>query len=64
CVSAGAALVAGRGARSRAAAIIGGVLVCAGALATRWSVFEAGRNSAADPHYVVAPQRERVARDS
>ena len=50
-----------RGARSRPAAIAGGVLACAGALATRWSVFEAGRASAADPRYVVEPQRERIA---
>ncbi len=61
CVSAGAGLLARRGARSRAAAVAGGTLLCAGALATRWTVFEAGRNSAADPRYVVQPQRERLA---
>lgn len=61
CVSAGAALLARSGARSRPAAVAGGALLCAGALATRWSVFEAGRISAADPRYVVEPQRRRVA---
>ena len=61
CLSAGAALLAGAGARSRPAAIAGGALLCAGALATRWTVFEAGRISAADPRYVVEPQRQRMA---
>jgi hypothetical protein len=27
----------------------------------RWAVFEAGRASAADPKYTVAPQRQRLA---
>lgn len=61
CVAGGAALLARAGHRSRAAAVAGGVLACAGALATRWSVFEAGRASAADPRYVVEPQRRRLA---
>jgi hypothetical protein len=34
----------------------------AGALATRWSVYEAGFQSAADPKYVVEPQRARRGR--
>jgi hypothetical protein len=37
----------------------GGALMLAGALATRWSVYKAGFQSAADPKYVVGPQRAR-----
>ena len=62
CTAAGAALLATRGKRSRAAAISGGALVLAGELALRWSVFRAGFQSARDPRYVVIPQRERKAR--
>jgi len=58
---AGAGLLATVGARSRPAAVAGGVLACAGALATRWSIYKAGFASAADPSYVVGPQRARVA---
>jgi hypothetical protein len=61
CVAAGPGLLATAGVRSRAAAVAGGALACAGALATRWSVFEAGRASVADPRYVVEPQRARMA---
>jgi hypothetical protein len=61
CVTAGAGLLATAGARHRPAAVAGGALACAGALATRWSVFEAGRASTADPRYVVGPQRQRLA---
>jgi DMSO reductase anchor subunit len=57
CLVAGAALMARRGARDRRAAVVAGGLLCAGALATRWSVFTAGTQSAADPRYVVQPQR-------
>ncbi len=59
--AAGAALLAARGNRSRAAAVAGGALVLAGELALRWSVFRAGFQSARDPRYVVVPQRERKA---
>ena len=41
------------------AAIAAGVLLSAGALSIRWSVFKAGFQSAADPKYVVGPQRAR-----
>ncbi len=58
----GAALLARRGAVSRPAAVASGALLGAGAFATRWTVFEAGRRSAADPRYVVGPQRQRVGR--
>jgi formate-dependent nitrite reductase membrane component NrfD len=60
-IVAGAALLARGGARHRAAAAGAGALLCAGAMATRWSVFAAGRQSAADPRYVVEPQRARLA---
>jgi hypothetical protein len=62
CISAGATLIAVRGARSRAAAIAGGALLSAGALSARWSVYKAGFTSASDPKYTVAPQRERIER--
>jgi hypothetical protein len=38
----------------------GGALIAAGAFAERWSIFKAGFKSAADPKYVVGPQRERI----
>jgi hypothetical protein len=60
CIAAGGAVLGRRGARSRAAALAGGALLCAGAWATRWSVFEAGKQSAADPRSVVGPQRGRL----
>jgi hypothetical protein len=54
--AAGAALLAaGRARRSGAA------LLLAGAFATRWSVYKAGFQSAANPKYVVEPQRARAA---
>jgi formate-dependent nitrite reductase membrane component NrfD len=58
--TAGAALLARRGKRSRAALVAGGALVCAGELCVRWAVFKAGAQSARDPKYVVEPQRRRV----
>jgi hypothetical protein len=57
----GAALLAVRGRRSRAASVAGALLVLGGELAVRWSVFKAGFQSARDPAYVVRPQRERLA---
>jgi polysulfide reductase-like protein len=60
---AGAALLALRGRRSRAAAAVGGAMVCAGELCLRWSVFKAGFQSARDPKYTVKPQRERAGRN-
>jgi hypothetical protein len=60
-VTAGAALVAARGANDRRAALAGSALITAGAVCARWSVFRAGFQSAADPSYTVDPQRERVA---
>jgi hypothetical protein len=40
---------------------LGGVLVTAAAAAERFAVFQAGVQSAADPKYVVSPQRQRLA---
>jgi hypothetical protein len=58
--AAGGLLMALRG-RRRAGTAAGGGLMLAGAMATRWSVYKAGFQSAADPRYVVEPQRARVA---
>ena len=52
-------MASARGERRASAA--GAALMLGGALATRWSVFLAGRQSAADPKYVVEPQRARRA---
>ena len=59
CTVAGAllALVAGR---RRPAAVAAGTLLCAGSLLTRFSVFRAGFESAADPAATVGPQRPRA----
>jgi hypothetical protein len=58
--AAGASLIALRSRRTRAAAVLGGAAVLVGALGERWAMFEAGKASAADPKYTVAPQRERL----
>jgi len=60
--TAGAALLWKGGKRSRAAAVAGGALVCAGELCLRWAVYKAGFQSARDPKYVVESQRRRIAR--
>jgi hypothetical protein len=61
CTVAGAALV-GLGGRRRASSAVGGALLLAGSLFERLAVYRAGSQSAADPKYTVAPQRERAAR--
>jgi hypothetical protein len=53
--AAGGLLMATRRRRSGAA------MMLAGAFATRWSIYKAGFQSAADPRYVVEPQRARAA---
>jgi hypothetical protein len=63
CVTAGAALLAARGKRSRAAAVGGSALLLAGEVLLRWSVYKAGFQSARDPRYTVIPQRERAERE-
>jgi formate-dependent nitrite reductase membrane component NrfD len=60
CLASGAAVLGGRGSRSRTAAVVGGSLVMVGAVCARWSVFRAGFQSAADPKYTVGPQRARI----
>ncbi|MEY8037912.1 NrfD/PsrC family molybdoenzyme membrane anchor subunit [Saccharopolyspora cebuensis] len=47
--------------RSRVAAVAAGVCLSAAGAATRYGVFEAGRQSARDPRYTVVPQRRRAA---
>jgi hypothetical protein len=61
--TAGAFLLARRGRRSRAAAVAGGALICAGELCVRFAVYHAGKQSARDPKYTVKPQRERADRE-
>jgi hypothetical protein len=61
-IASGVTLLLRRGSHSRAAAIASGALMCAGALAARWSVFKAGSRSASDPKYVVGPQRAAIER--
>ncbi|MGN6871981.1 MAG: NrfD/PsrC family molybdoenzyme membrane anchor subunit [Solirubrobacteraceae bacterium] len=58
----GAALLARRGSGSRVSSAAAGALMGAGALAARWTVFKAGFASAADPKYVVGPQRGLIER--
>ncbi|HKO28082.1 MAG TPA: hypothetical protein VJU80_11535, partial [Solirubrobacteraceae bacterium] len=62
CVVAGTALLASSGRSSRTAAVVSGALLSAGALSSRWAMFKAGFQSAADPKYVVGPQRAAVER--
>ena len=59
CSIAGALLVL-TGGRRRDASAIGGGLLCAGSLLTRFSVFRAGFESAADPGATILPQRRRA----
>lgn len=48
------------GGRSRLAARLGGASLLAASLLTRFGVYDTGMVSAADPKYVVVPQRERL----
>jgi hypothetical protein len=57
--AAGVALLVLAG-RRRAGAVVGGSLVAAGAAVERYTVVDAGRQSARDPKYTVAPQRARL----
>jgi formate-dependent nitrite reductase membrane component NrfD len=56
-VATGAGLLALLGGKRRSAAVAGGGALMAGAALERFAVFEAGRQSARDPKYVVGPQR-------
>jgi polysulfide reductase-like protein len=60
CVTAGAAVLAWKGKRSRAAAVGGSALLLAGEMLLRWGVYKAGFASARDPKYTVIPQRDRL----
>jgi hypothetical protein len=62
CIVAGAGLLARRGGASRGAAAVAGGLLCAGALSARLSTMRAGFQAAADPKYVIGPQRAAIAR--
>jgi Polysulphide reductase, NrfD len=57
--AAGAAAMAAGG-RRRTGTTVGASLMLAGAMATRWAVYKAGFQSAADPKYVVEAQRARM----
>ncbi len=59
-LTAGGGLLATIAGRSRTLTALSGLTLTAGALCTRFGVLEAGRVSAADPKYTVAPQRQRV----
>jgi formate-dependent nitrite reductase membrane component NrfD len=59
CALAGAVVGLRRGDR-RGGALVAGALVFTGSLLERYAVMEAGRQSAADPKYVVKPQRARL----
>jgi hypothetical protein len=59
CTATGAVLAVAAG-RRRPAAVVAGALLCAGSLFTRFSVFRAGFESAADPAATIDPQRRRM----
>lgn len=58
--AAGAVGAATLGRRSRLTSAASGALLLAGSVCTRFTVFHAGIQSAADPKYTVVPQRQRV----
>jgi formate-dependent nitrite reductase membrane component NrfD len=49
------------GGRHRAVAVASGVALLASSALTRFGIFEAGIESAEDPHYTVEPQKRRLA---
>jgi formate-dependent nitrite reductase membrane component NrfD len=58
CTRGGAVVVALAG-KKRLGSILGATLLLAGSLIQRWSVVQAGHQSARDPKYTVVPQRQR-----
>jgi hypothetical protein len=58
--AAGGGLMAVAGHRRRSVAAMSGLALAAGSLFERWSIYSAGFQSAADPGYVVGPQRDRI----
>jgi DMSO reductase anchor subunit len=64
CAGGGATvLLAAEIRRSRRLGIVGSALALAGSMFGRWTVYTAGKQSAAAPQYTVQPQRERRDRD-
>jgi hypothetical protein len=61
-LTAGGAMGALVGGRSRVVSALSGAALLAGSACTRFGVFDAGVASAKDPKYTVLPQRERVER--
>ncbi|MFJ2033682.1 NrfD/PsrC family molybdoenzyme membrane anchor subunit [Streptosporangium sp. NPDC087985] len=59
-LTAGGGLLAAVAGRSRALTALSGLALTAGSLCLRFGALEAGRASAADPKYTVAPQRRRL----
>jgi len=59
-LAAGGAVAALAGRRHRVLSSASGAALLAGSAVTRFGVIEAGRASARDPKYTVAPQRERL----
>lgn len=64
CTLAGVAVTLTVGRRHRLGAAAGGALLAAGSWCTRFAVFHAGQQSAADPRYTVVPQRRRLGADT
>jgi hypothetical protein len=60
--AAGALGTVALGGRSRGVAALAGAALVAGAVCTRFAIFEAGQASARDPRYTVIPQRDRLDR--
>ncbi|MET8385195.1 NrfD/PsrC family molybdoenzyme membrane anchor subunit [Streptosporangium canum] len=59
-LTAGGGLLAAVAGRGRVLTALSGLALTAGSLVTRFGILEAGRASAADPKYTVAPQRRRL----
>ncbi|MDQ1355804.1 MAG: hypothetical protein QOG44_177 [Acidimicrobiaceae bacterium] len=59
-LTASGVVVALVGRRSRVASAAAGAALAASSALTRFGVFEAGKQSAADPKYTVEPQRQRI----
>lgn len=60
CTATGAALALAGARRRRSVAVAAGTLLVTGSLLTRFSVYRAGFESAADPSATIGPQRRRV----
>lgn len=58
----GGGIAAAAGGRHRVVGVLSGAALMAGSCLTRFGIMAAGKQSVADPKYVVEPQRERLAR--